>query len=119
MEREETIRQIVDRVVERFHPERIIVFGSAARGRAEANSDIDLLVLMDVAGSKRRAAMEIDRALADREVPLDAIVMTPMEFEQQKSQLGTVARAAAEEGQVVHERILRSGSVGRAMGREG
>jgi len=54
----------------------------AARGCAQANSDIDLLVVMDLAGSKRRAAMEIDRALADREVPLDAIVMAPMEFEQ-------------------------------------
>jgi predicted nucleotidyltransferase len=49
----EAIEEMVRRIVERFDPERIILFGSHARGTANPDSDIDLLVVMPVVGSTR------------------------------------------------------------------
>ena len=101
---EETIREMVRRIVTQFHPDKIILFGSHARGKAGPDSDVDLLVVMPVEGSKRRKAIEIDGALADRTIPLDLIVVTPEEFERSRHQIGSVLRPAALEGRVLYDR---------------
>ena len=56
------IDEIVNRIVRGFRPEKIILFGSHARGTAGPDSDVDLLVVMNVEGSKRQKAKEIDFA---------------------------------------------------------
>ena len=96
--------EMVRRIVERFRPDRIILFGSHAKGNPTDDSDIDILVVMPVEGSRRRKANEIDLALADRRVPLDVIVVTPEQFERQRDVIGTVVRQAVREGKTVYER---------------
>jgi len=93
----------VQRIVEQFHPVKIILFGSRARGVAAPDSDVDLLVVMEVASSKRRQAVEIDLALADRTFPLDLIVVTPEEFEKYRDIVGHVVYPAVREGKVVYD----------------
>ena len=51
------IGAMVERIVSRFSPERIILFGSRARNDAGANSDVDLLIVMPVKGSRRKKAV--------------------------------------------------------------
>ena len=77
----EVLDEIVRRIAARFQPERIIVFGSHARGDAGPESDIDLLIVAPVHGSRRQMATEIDRALSDRTVPLDIVVISPEQYE--------------------------------------
>ena len=101
---QEFIEEAVRRIVSRFQPERIILFGSGARGATTPDSDIDFLVVMPVEGSQRKKAGEIDLALADRLVPMDVIVVTPEQFERQKDLIGTIVREAAREGKVLYER---------------
>jgi predicted nucleotidyltransferase/DNA-binding XRE family transcriptional regulator len=96
------IRRMVERIVERFHPQTIILFGSHARGDARPGSDVDLLVVMPVEGSKRAAQLEVRRALRDIRVPKDVIVTTPEEFEWRRRVAGTVERPASEEGRVLY-----------------
>ena len=96
--------EMVQRIVRRFHPDRIILFGSHANGEPTDDSDLDILVVMAVEGSRRGKANEIDLALADRAVPIDVIVVTPGQFERQKDVIGTIVREAAREGKVVYER---------------
>jgi predicted nucleotidyltransferase len=98
------IRRIVARIVERFHPERIILFGSHARGDAGADSDVDLLVVMPVAGSKREQQLRIRMALPNLRVPVDVIVTRPEDFEWRKKYPGTIERPAYLEGQVLYAR---------------
>lgn len=98
------IRAMVDRIVRRFRPERIILFGSHARGDAGPDSDVDLLVVMPVQGSKREKAVEIGVALHDIRVPKDIIVTTSEEFEWRKEVAGTIERPAAREGRVLYAR---------------
>jgi transcriptional regulator with XRE-family HTH domain len=101
---EAAIVQMARVIVERFDPERIILFGSYARGNAGPDSDVDLLVLMEVQGSKRRMAAEIGAALHGFRLPKDILVTTPSDFEARKDIVGTIERPAAREGKVLYAR---------------
>jgi predicted nucleotidyltransferase len=69
--------RIVARIVRRFQPEQIILFGSHALGNAGPDSDVDLLVVMAVEGSVRDKRLEIRQALHDIPLTVDLIVTRP------------------------------------------
>jgi predicted nucleotidyltransferase len=98
----ETARAMVDRLVERFAPERVIVFGSLARGEAGPDSDIDLLVVMPLRGTRRETAVALLRALADFPVPTEVVVLTPSELEATRDLVGAIAYPAVREGRTLH-----------------
>lgn len=102
-----TTRTLIDRmtrrIVRRFRPERVILFGSCARGEAGPDSDVDLLVVLPIEGSKREKRIEIRLALHDIRVPTDVIVSTPEEFAWRKDIVGTIEYPAAHDGRVLYE----------------
>lgn len=98
------IQQMVERIVAQFQPEKIILFGSHARGDAGLDSDVDLLIVMPVEGSKRAKRVEIGVALHDIPVAKDILLTTPEEFEWRKETAGTIERPAVREGQVLYDR---------------
>ena len=102
---QQTIEKMVHRIVERFGPEKIILFGSHACGTAGPDSDADLLVVMPVEGSKRERAVEIDLALAGMGLPKDVIVVTPEEVERYRDTVGSIIYPAVHEGAVLYERV--------------
>ena len=104
-ELQKTIKQMVQRIVERFHPEQVILFGSHARGTAGPDSDVDLLVVMPVAGSKREKQLEVRMILHEFKVSKDIIVTTPEDFAWRKEIPGTIERPAAREGKVLYARV--------------
>ena len=101
---EKTIKRMVGRIVERFQPEAVILFGSHARGTAGPDSDVDLLVVMRIAGSKREKQLEVRMTLHEFKVSKDIIVTTPEDFEWRKEVPGTIERPAAREGKVLYAR---------------
>jgi len=103
-EYESGIRQAVDRIATRFQPDKIILFGSRARGQAEPDSDADLLIVMRVDGSKRKQAVQIDLALEGIPIPIDLIVVTPEEVDKYRDAIGTIIYEAVREGKVLYER---------------
>jgi transcriptional regulator with XRE-family HTH domain len=100
----DTIDRMARVIAERFHPERIILFGSHARGTASPDSDVDLLVVMEVEGSKRRTGARIGAELHPFRLPKDIVVTTPRAFEARRHVPGTLERTAALEGRVLHVR---------------
>jgi len=98
------IRQMVKCIVTQFQPDKIILFGSHARGQAGLDSDVDLLVVMPVSGSKREKAIEIAVALHHIPVAKDVIVVTPDDFEWRRNIVGTIERPAAREGKLLYAR---------------
>ncbi|MCX5635703.1 MAG: nucleotidyltransferase domain-containing protein [Planctomycetota bacterium] len=96
------IREMVNRIVRRFDPEKVILFGSYATGKAGPDSDVDFLVVMPVMGSKRKKAVEIGVALHDMGVAKDVIVVRPDEFEWRKDIIGTIEWPAAHEGKILY-----------------
>jgi uncharacterized protein len=98
------IAEMVRRIVERFAPERIILFGSYARGTAGPDSDADILVIMHLNGSRRGTRLAIRALLRDIDLAKDIIVATPDEVELYRDQVGTLIRPALQEGRVLYER---------------
>ena len=101
---EEAIETMVERLVDRFDPDQIILFGSQARGTAGPGSDVDLLVIMPVTGSKRARQLEMRMALHDIAVPKDIILATPDEVVRRRDIVGTIIRPALREGKVLYAR---------------
>ena len=101
---DEVLAEAVERLVARFNPNRIILFGSRARGTADARSDVDLLVVCPIGESRRRMMVEMDRALAGLGFARDIVVLTPEEYRRDRRIPGTVARPAWREGKVLYDR---------------
>jgi predicted nucleotidyltransferase len=104
MDPEDALREIVDRIVKGFAPRRIILFGSGARGTAGPDSDLDLIVVTDRPGSRRKQAVAIDLALADIRVAKDILVVDADELERDRDVVGTIAYPVWREGRVLYER---------------
>ncbi len=100
----DVIDRMVRRIVKRFHPERVILFGSHARGTAGPDSDVDLLVVVPAENSKREKQLEIRLALRAFRIPKDVIVSTPEEFAWRKEVVGTIEYPAVREGKVLYAR---------------
>lgn len=96
------IAKMTKRIVRRFHPKRIILFGSHARGTAGPDSDVDLLVVIPAGGSRREKAVEIGVALHDIHLPKDILVTTPEAFAWRKDIVGTIEYPAWHEGKVLY-----------------
>ncbi len=75
------LSEMVSKIVKHFHPDKVILFGSRAWGEPTKESDLDILVVMDVDGSPIRKASEISRIARPRFLPMDIIVRTPDEIE--------------------------------------
>lgn len=98
------ISRMVRRIVKQCSPDKVILFGSHATGRAGPDSDVDLLVVMPSVSSKSRQAVDLHMALADFPVAKDIIVTTTSEFEWRKAIPGTIERPAARDGRVLYEK---------------
>jgi len=96
------VNRIVKRIVGRFAPEQVILFGSHANGTAGADSDIDLLVVMPVSGSKRQKIVEMGVALHDFAIAKDIMISTPEDFVWRKDVVGTIEYPASHEGIVLY-----------------
>jgi predicted nucleotidyltransferase len=96
------VNRVVRRIVQAIHPERVILFGSRARGTNRPDSDLDLLVLYSGPKSKREVSLEIHQLFPRPDFSMDLFVMRPEEMESQRHIANTLAREAHEHGIVCH-----------------
>lgn len=95
--------EIVRRILAVTQPRRIILFGSAALGAMDKDSDVDLLVLEDNGEDPREVSLRIRAALMDLAIPFDILVMPASRFEETKEVIGGIAYPASKYGQVLYE----------------
>jgi len=95
---------IVRCLVEAAQPEKIILFGSRARGDARPNSDFDVLVIKESDEPRYRRDAPLYVALAGLDVPVDVMVYTPEEIREWSEVPMAFITTAVREGKVVYER---------------
>ncbi len=96
------VDEIVRRIVEVAQPERIVLFGSAARGHVGPDSDLDLMVIKSGVSHRRRLAQQIHLNLFGLGVPVDIIVVTPEDIRAFGEKVGTVIGPALREGKEIY-----------------
>ena len=99
---EEILQKIVPRVVEVAKPEKIIVFGFAARGKMGPNSDVDLLVVKKGKYNRSRLAGDIYMNLHGVGQAVDVIVVTPEDVERYRDTHCLIIKPALQEGREVY-----------------
>jgi predicted nucleotidyltransferase len=101
---EELLQTIVNRIAEGVHPQKIILFGSWARGERGPHSDIDLLVIQESDLPRLRRYAQVRRLFWGMGLPMDILVYTPEEFARYQSVPGSFTHTVANEGKVLYER---------------
>ncbi|HNY40129.1 MAG TPA: nucleotidyltransferase domain-containing protein [Bryobacteraceae bacterium] len=97
------LERIVRRIVDAVAPEKIVLFGSAARGTMKPSSDFDLLVIKSGDYHHIDLAQQIYMAIGPREFAVDITVATPAEVERYRGEPCLVIYPALREGKVVYD----------------
>lgn len=100
----EKIERAVREIVNIGRPQRVILFGSAARGEAGLHSDADFLVVTsEDVPSPRRESVRIRRALRGLPMAMDILVISEKRLQELADQPGLIYREALRRGKVVYE----------------
>ena len=100
---DELIDEVVRTIAERFHPRRIVLFGSQARGEANQDSDLDLMIEMDTDLRPLDRLIAVASLFRDRMWPLDVVVYTPSEVARDRGRIGTLLQMIEADGRTVYE----------------
>jgi len=99
-----TLEEVVQRIVQTVHPEKIVLFGSRARGDHRTDSDVDLLVIQETVEPRYRRSVPIRRAIVGLIPSKDVIVYTPGEVEEWQDIPNSFIATALSEGKVLYEK---------------
>ena len=100
---EQTVQEIVRRILSVAKPDKIILFGSAATGQMTRDSDIDLLIVEPDASDQRNEYVRIREALGNLGYPFDLLFISTDWFEDSKNVIGGIAYPANKHGRVIYE----------------
>ena len=99
-----TISNLVYRIAANLNPDKIFLFGSYAKGEANDDSDIDLLIVKDTSEPKYKRSIEIQRLLIGSKLPVDIVVYTNDEFEKERLINYSFVNSAIQGAQLMYER---------------
>jgi len=99
---QEAIDQVVQQIVEKFKPQKIILFGSYVRGNPRPESDVDLLVVMETSEKESRQSLEIRHRLSVM-FGLDLLVYTLQHLQERFEMEDWFVRDVLKEGKVLYE----------------
>lgn len=100
------IQKFVTQIADEFSPEKVVLFGSYARGTASEDSDVDLLVIMPHNKRNIEQSLDITHRI-DRSFPLDLIVRKPAEIEKRLNMHDMFLTSILKEGKILYEHSSR------------
>ena len=98
------INDIVNKIAINFNPDKIILFGSYAAGNPSNDSDLDLLIIKDTDQPQHQRSYEIHKSLIGTMVPIDILVYTMKEFEQEKNEKNSFLYSAIRTSKILYVR---------------
>lgn len=105
---DQTLSQMVGAIVEEIHPEKVILFGSQAKGDLNPDSDVDFLIVDSASfgpgRSRRKEMARIWKALGKFLQPVDILLYSQGELDSRMNSMNHVATRALREGRVLYER---------------
>ncbi len=93
---------ITRQIVERFHPYKVILFGSYAYGTPNSDSDVDILVILDQVSSPLHTAASISAEI-DHPLPLDIVVLGVQQLQEAVDRGAVFATEITKNGKVLYE----------------
>ena len=99
----ELLRRLTAALVNAANPDRIILFGSRARGEGTEDSDFDIMVVESRIGDRGEEMVRLSRALRSLGIPVDLLVVSTDQFQYWRDTPGNVYFEAASEGLVLYE----------------
>ncbi len=101
---DDLLTRMVQKIVEAFHPEKVILFGSRAWGTPRQDSDVDVFVIMESDLTPARRSAEVSLACRPRGLVVDFLVKTPAEVDHQLKIGDPFLRRILEQGRVLYAR---------------
>lgn len=98
-----TLPQAVKKIAEALKPEKIILFGSYACGNPAPDSDVDLLVILKTKKPRKERVVAVSVLLYPRPFPVDIMVKTPKEIENDLKKGNVFIREIMKRGRVLYE----------------
>jgi predicted nucleotidyltransferase len=98
------INEVVNRIAINFNPERIILFGSYANGIPDNGSDLDLLIIQETDLPMHKRGLDIRLSLIGTMIPIDVLVYTKKEFDEEKKKRFSFINSAIRNSKVIYER---------------
>ena len=103
MIKRKTISNIVSKIASKIQPDRIYLFGSYAKGHANEDSDFYLIIIKDTTEPKYKRSIEIQRILKGSKLPVDIVVYTNDEFENERQKKYSFVNTAIQDAQLMYE----------------
>ena len=100
---ERIIEDVKEKIRRKFHPEKIILFGSLAKGKPHEYSDLDLFIVMRSDLRRDNRSLAISKLFSDRLFPMDILVYTPEELEDSMRRGNPFIKEILTEGKVIYE----------------
>lgn len=100
---QEQINHVIQKIVDEYKPEKIILFGSYANGAPTDDSDLDLLIIKQTTTPFHKRPREIRKYLSNPSCSLDLLVYTPSEYAEYKNQHHSFLNEILREGQICYE----------------
>ncbi len=98
------INDIVNRIEVNYKPEKIILFGSYARGNYNEDSDLDFILIKDTTAPKHKRGLEVRRLFYGLPIPMDFKIYTTTEFSNELSNRYSFLSSAIKESKLLYER---------------
>jgi uncharacterized protein len=98
------INEVVKRIANKFNPDKIILFGSYASGKPNTDSDLDLLIIQETDLPMHRRGVDIRLSLIGTMIPIDVLVYTQTEFDEEKNKSYSFLSSAIKNSKVLYER---------------
>lgn len=99
---DQEIKSITDQIIKNYKPEKIILFGSCARGNPTESSDIDLLIVKQTKKNRLERTKEVF-LFVDHTLPFEPIILTPQEVKSRYQANDYFLQDALKEGEVIYD----------------
>ena len=100
------INEVIAKIATTFNPDKIILFGSYANGVQNDDSDLDILIVQDSDLPMHKRGFDIRMSLRGTLIPMDILIYTKSEFEQEKNKNFSFLNSAMKNSKIMYERAV-------------